>query len=340
MVIQALKWENGVLKLIDQTKLPLKTEYLYLMDYQDVADAIKKLKVRGAPAIGIAAAYGVCLGANQIRETNQKKFADQLMNVIDELAATRPTAVNLFWALDRMKTILSKNLHLSIEELRMLLQQEADNIAREDEQMCQKIGEHGAALLRDGDVVITHCNTGALATGGIGTALGIIYTAANQGKKIKVFADETRPLLQGARLTTFELMHAGIDVTLICDDMAAFVMKRKQVDAVLVGADRIARNGDTANKIGTYNLAIAAKYHQVPFYVVAPSSTIDMSLKNGGEIPIEERNPAEVTHGFGKQTAPDGVAVYNPAFDVTPADLISAIVTEKGIFRYPYDFRF
>ncbi len=338
MIIQAQRWKDGALELLDQTRLPLKTEYLRITNYRDVAQAIRKLKVRGAPAIGIAAAYGVCLGANEIAENDMAVFSEKMKIVIRELAETRPTAVNLFWALERMDNVLKENTSKSIEEIKKALLKEAHAIAAEDAEMCRKIGENGAALLKDGDVVLTHCNTGALATGGIGTALGIIYTASQQGKKISVFADETRPLLQGARLTAFELQQAKIEVTLICDDMAAFVMQRKKINAVLVGADRIARNGDTANKIGTYNLAVLAHYHNVPFYVVAPSSTVDTSIASGKEIPIEERNPEEVTHGFGVQTAPSGISVYNPAFDVTPCKLISGIITENGVYRFPYQF--
>ncbi|NOZ60631.1 MAG: S-methyl-5-thioribose-1-phosphate isomerase [Calditrichaeota bacterium] len=338
MVIQAQRWRNGALELLDQTQLPLKEEFLKMTDYREVADAIRNLKVRGAPAIGIAAAYGVCLAALEAIGEQKNDFFVRVEKASRILTATRPTAVNLFWALERMRNVLKQAANKPVAEICAILLQEAHAIAREDEEMCRQIGENGAALLKDGDVVLTHCNTGALATGGIGTALGVIYTAVQQGKKIHVFADETRPLLQGARLTAFELQQAKIDVTLICDNMAAFVMKRRKVNAIVVGADRIARNGDTANKIGTYNLAILAQFHRVPFYVVAPTSTIDLNIASGVEIPIEERNPEEVTYGFGRQTAPTGVAVYNPAFDITPAELIDGIITEKAVHRYPFQF--
>jgi len=333
-----IKWEKDKAIIIDQTKLPLEEKYLEITTYQDMAKAIKQLKVRGAPAIGIAGAFGVCLAANQISASDSAGFNNRLFKIIDELAATRPTAVNLFWALDRMRKILTESPGQSPQTIKQKLLAEAITILDEDRETCRVMGEHGASLLKDGDTVLTHCNAGALATGGIGTALGVIFTAANQGKKIRVFADETRPLLQGARLTTWELMKAGIDVTLICDNMAAWVMQQGWIDCVMVGADRIAANGDAANKIGTYNLAVLAKHHQIPFYVIAPTSTFDVSLKSGAEIPIEQRAREEVIRGFGKQTAPATVSVYNPAFDVTPNDLIRAIVSEKGVFTPPFLF--
>lgn len=333
MDFQTIVWKDDKVVIIDQTALPLEEKYLEITDYRDLADAIKQLKIRGAPAIGIAGAFGVCLGAHQIKEKNYDAFKRKVEIIMNELAATRPTAVNLFWALNRMRAIVDQNQEVEIEEIKTKLIHEALQILKEDQITCQQMGEHGASLLKDGDTVLTHCNAGALATGGIGTALGVIFTAVKQGKKIKVYADETRPLLQGARLTTWELMKAGIDVTLICDNMAAWVMQQGLIDCVMVGADRIAANGDAANKIGTYNLAVLANYHQIPFYVVAPTSTFDMDLKSGKEIPIEQRASREVIEGFGKQTAPNGVSVFNPAFDVTPNELITAIVSEKGIYN-------
>ncbi len=337
-MIKTIEWKNNQIVLIDQTRLPEEEVYLKISDYQALCDAIKQLKVRGAPAIGIAGAFGVCLGANQSDTDSYHQFKNSLLQVIDELAATRPTAVNLFWALDRMRKILETS-PTNTQDLKKKLLEEAFRILDEDKFICRKIGENGARLIRDGDTILTHCNAGALATADFGTALGVIYTAKEQGKNIKVFADETRPLLQGARLTTWELQKAGIDVTLICDNMAAFVMQKGWVDCILVGADRIAANGDTANKIGTYNLAVLAKYHHIPFYVAAPRSTIDMNLKSGSEIPIEERAPEEVSCGFGKQTAPAGVNIYNPAFDVTPYELINGIVTERRIIYPPFELK-
>lgn len=336
MDIKSIIWNDTKIVIIDQTKLPLEEIYLAISDYRELATAIKQLKIRGAPAIGIAAAFGVVLGANETKTEVYVEFRQRLNIIIDELAATRPTAVNLFWALDRMRKIVNSSGGLQIQQIKQMLLEEAIHILEEDQQTCQLIGKHGATLLKDGDAVLTHCNAGALATAGIGTALGVIFTAVKQGKKIKVYADETRPLLQGARLTAWELMKAGIDVTLICDNMAAWIMQQGWINCVMVGADRIAANGDAANKIGTYNLAVLAHYHQIPFYVVAPTSTFDMSIKSGKKILIEQRLSKEVTEGFGKRTAPDGVLVYNPAFDVTPGELICAIVSEKGIFYPPF----
>jgi len=321
MPIETIKWEDDKLKILDQSKLPDKLIYLECSTPECVAEAIKSLRVRGAPAIGIAAAYGVVLGVDRIEET------------IKLLARTRPTAVNLFWALQRMERCAK---HYQGVELKKALLKEAILIHEDDKKKCRQIGEWGASLIKDGDIILTHCNAGALATGGMGTALSPIYIAKEQGKKIKVFADETRPLLQGARLTTWELKQAGIEVTLICDNMAAVVMKEGKIDLVIVGADRIVKNGDVANKIGTYGLAVLAKAHHIPFYVAAPSSTFDFSLDDGGQIPIEERAADEVTQGFGKRTAPEGINVYSPAFDVTPNELITAIITENGIAYQPF----
>jgi len=299
-----------------------------------VVEAIKSLRVRGAPAIGIAAAYGVCLGLQTVAESGEAAFFQRLDAVVDRLAGSRPTAVNLFWALARMKRAAAgRRGRLRPAEILAELLAEAQAIHEEDRRMCRAIGRFGAELLRDGQGVLTHCNAGGLATADYGTALGVIFAAVESGKRISVYADETRPLLQGARLTAWELQQRGIEVTLICDSMAAQVMREGRVQAVVVGADRIAANGDTANKIGTYGVAVLAAAHKIPFYVAAPTSTFDLSLSSGAEIPIEQRDPREVTHGFGRQTAPDGIDVYNPAFDVTPAELMAAIVCERGVIR-------
>lgn len=320
---------DGCVRLIDQTRLPGELVYLDCRDVETVWEAIRSLRVRGAPAIGIAAAMGVVVGARTHLKEDSEAFAGRLADVIAYLRTSRPTAVNLFWALDRVagcvRIDVSPNENLS----RLLL--EAKAIRDEDAAMCRAMGRIGATLIADGDGILTHCNAGGLATAEYGTALAVMFTAAEEGKRIHVYADETRPLLQGARLTAWELLQRGVPTTLICDNMAGQVMREGKIQKVFVGADRIAANGDAANKIGTYSVAVLAKYHKIPFYVVAPSSTFDLSLKTGAGIPIEERDPREITHGFGKQTAPAGVAAYNPAFDVTPADLIAGIVTEKGI---------
>ena len=336
MEVRTIEWKDGKVIIIDQTKLPLEEVYLEISDYRKLAEAIKLLKIRGAPAIGIAGAFGVCLGAIEIEIENLSEFRLRMTLIINELAATRPTAINLFWALDRMTKIVESDVTRKPAEIKLKLIDEAIHILEEDRETCRLMGEHGAALLKDGDTVLTHCNAGALATGGIGTALGVIFTAVKHGKKIKVYADETRPLLQGARLTTWEMMKEEIDVTLICDNMAAWVMQQGWIDCVMVGADRIAANGDAANKIGTYNLAVLANFHQIPFYVIAPQSTFDLNLKSGKEIPIEQRAREEVVEGFGKRTAPYDVSVYNPAFDVTPNELITAIISEKGALYPPF----
>ena len=331
MKFKTLAWGDGKLRILDQTRLPLQVEYLDCKNLEQVAKAIKDLNIRGAPAIGIAAAFGVVLGMQNRDYKNWEEYQNRLNQVISILGSTRPTAVNLFWALDRMRKVAEISKEKNFEELNQLLLKEAILIHQEDKLMCQRIGEHGASLLEDGDTVITHCNAGALATGGIGTALGIIYTAQAQGKRIKVFADETRPVLQGARLTVWELQQEGVDVTLICDNTAAFLMKTKRIDCVIVGGDRIAQNGDVANKIGTYSLAVLAKAHNLPFYVAAPSSSFDLAIENGEKIKIEKRSSDEVTNWFGKRIAPLGTSVWSPAFDVTPAELITAYITEEGI---------
>jgi methylthioribose-1-phosphate isomerase len=323
----------GHIRLIDQTLLPGKLHYIETSDIKKIWHAIKILQVRGAPAIGIAAAMGIAAAAQQ---NNSNSVSDIISN-IDEagkyLATSRPTAVNLFWAIDRMLKFARNGKWNSPTELKINLIKEAMLIRDEDATMCRSIGEHGAVLLKKDDTVLTHCNAGSLATAEFGTALAPIYVAQEQNKNIKVYADETRPLLQGSRLTAWELMQAGIDVTLICDNMAAQVMKEGRIDAVMVGADRIAANGDAANKIGTYGVALLAKAHSIPFYVMAPSSTIDMSTPTGNDIPIEERASEEITHGFGKATAPINIKTYSPAFDVTPHELITAIITEKGLWK-------
>jgi len=328
---------DDAVRLIDQTRLPLELAYRDCRDVESVAEAIEMLRVRGAPAIGIAAAYGTALAARLAVDGPPSRFRASVRGAMERLATTRPTAVNLFWALDRMRRVLEVSAENSPATAADVLLAEADRIFEEDRTMCRRIGRHGAALLRDGDVVLTHCNAGGLATSDYGTALAVIYAAQEEGKRIRVFADETRPLLQGSRLTAWELMESGIDVTVICDNMAATVMRRGMVGCVIVGADRIARNGDVANKIGTYGLAVLAKEHGLPFYVAAPSSTLDLSLASGEEIPIEERTPEEVTEGFGRRTAPMEVRVFNPAFDVTPAAMVSAIISEEGIARPPFE---
>ncbi len=323
---------TGFLRLIDQTLLPTKVEFRDCRTVEEVWEAIRSLRVRGAPAIGVAAAFGVIVGVQGV--TSKNDYAHRLQEVTSYLRTSRPTAVNLFWALDRMDrvgTTLGADM-TPLQRTERLLR-EAWEIQEQDRQMCKDIGRAGAPLVPDGGGVLTHCNTGGLATAEYGTALSVLFTAAEQGKRFMVFADETRPLLQGARLTAWELQQHGLPVTLICDNMAAQVMKEGRVQMVVVGADRIAANGDSANKIGTYGVAVLAKAHGIPFYVAAPSSTFDLTLPTGDGIPIELRDPREVTHGFGKQTAPDGVAVYNPAFDVTPQALIAGIITEKGVIR-------
>lgn len=328
---------DGRLFLLDQTKLPGGVEWLELSTAPQVREAIRELRVRGAPAIGIAAAFGYALEANACAAASTEELRAALVPVRASLGSARPTAVNLTWALDRMERTLAGALGLSVAAAKERLLREAMAIQEEDEVACRLMGEHALSLLEDGMGVLTHCNTGGLATSRYGTALAACYVARERGWRLRVFVDETRPVLQGARLTAWELMRAGIDVTLICDSMAATVMAQGKVQAVLVGADRIARNGDTANKIGTLGLAVLARHFGVPFYVVAPTSTVDLQMENGRTIPIEERRPEEVTEAFGVRTAPAGVPVYNPAFDVTPADLITAIVTERGILRFPYE---
>ena len=336
MPVETITWQNGRMRIVDQTLLPAEFKYIVCDTIEEVWEAIRTLRVRGAPAIGIAGALGILVGVRGRSYRSTEELESRVHEVADYLATSRPTAVNLFWALDRMKATVAANRNKSPQKVLQLLEAEALSILNEDKETCRAIGRYGAELVKDGDGILTHCNAGGLATADYGTALAVVFTAHDQGKRIHVYADETRPLLQGARLTTWELMHAGIDVTLICDNMAAVVMRECKVQLVIVGADRIARNGDTANKIGTYGIAILARAHNVPFYVAAPLSTFDFSVPSGDTIPIEQRPPEEVTEGFGKRTAPEGVRVYSPAFDVTPAELVTAFITEKGIIRPPY----
>ena len=330
--------ETGFVRILDQTLLPTRIKYRDCRQMKHIWEAIRNLRVRGAPAIGIAAAMGLTLagGGRGFKPANRSRddYLEYLAKAADYLRTSRPTAVNLSWALDRMLRHARETPEpFSVQGARRWLLDEALAIENEDRDMCRAIGRVGADLIQPGQGILTHCNAGGLATADYGTALAVLFTASEQGKKIQVFADETRPLLQGARLTAWELQQRGIDVTLICDSMAAQVMKEGRVQVVIVGADRIAANGDTANKIGTYGVALLARAHGIPFYVAAPSSTFDLSIPNGAAIPIEQRDPREITHGFGRQTAPDGIHVYNPAFDVTPADLIAAIITEKGLIQ-------
>jgi methylthioribose-1-phosphate isomerase len=322
--------------MIYQTLLPSRLVFIKTADINQIWQAIKTLQVRGAPAIGIAAAMGIAAAIQNSKARSGAQLVKEVCKAADYLATSRPTAVNLFWALNRIKKLAKANTQLPPIELKELIVSDAVAIRNEDAAMCRAIGQHALKLLKDGHTVLTHCNAGSLATAEYGTALAPIYTALEHGIKIKVYVDETRPLLQGARLTAWELKQAGIDVTLICDNMAAHVIKQQHVNAVLVGADRIAANGDTANKVGTYGVALLARAHKVPFYVLAPSSTFDLSIKNGSGIPIEERPAKEVTEGLGKCIAPKGIKVYSPAFDVTPAKLITAIVCEKGIAKPPF----
>jgi methylthioribose-1-phosphate isomerase len=334
--VKTMRWvgdADGYLELLDQTLLPGKVQVMACHDVPAVWEAIQQLRVRGAPAIGVTAAYGLCLGLQQEGLSSPAALRGQLQQDADQLATSRPTAVNLFWALDRMRRVAADCQHEDPLRWREQLLAEARAIEQQDEQMCRAIGRHGASLLEDGQGVLTHCNAGGLATAGYGTALSLFFTAQDEGKSLQVYVGETRPLLQGARLTAWELTRRGIATTLICDSMAAQVMQEGKVQTVVTGADRIAANGDTANKIGTYSLAVLAGAHGIPFYVAAPTNTFDLALAEGGQIPIEQREAAEITHGFGHQTAPDDVQVYNPAFDVTPARLIRAIITERGIIE-------
>jgi methylthioribose-1-phosphate isomerase len=337
-MISTLAWTPEGVRFIDQTRLPLEESYVLATTYEQVADVIVTMVVRGAPAIGVSAAYGVALGALRTKAVTAQEFAPEFERICARLAGTRPTAVNLFWAIDRMKRLFASLLAAgaTLAQIQEKLLAEAHAMYEEDIAACKAMGAFGGALLPDEGGVLTHCNAGALATCGYGTALGVIRSAIEQGKRIHVYADETRPFLQGARLTAWELMADHIPTTVICDNMAASLMRAGKIHAVVVGADRIAVNGDVANKIGTYNVAILAKEHGLPFYVAAPWSTIDLATATGDSIPIEERPAVEVTHHGGKQLTPNGVGIRNPAFDVTPARYITAIITERGVLRAPF----
>jgi methylthioribose-1-phosphate isomerase len=330
--VETIEWTAAGVVMIDQTRLPRETAYVTCKTYVEVADAIRNMIIRGAPAIGVAAAMGVALGV-----LGSGNIDADMPIICETLAQTRPTAVNLFWAIDRMKRCYGSVKHLSTAEIRARLVSEAQNVREEDIAINRAIGRHGAPLVPDGKTVLTHCNAGALATAGFGTALGVIRAAVEMGKKVDVFADETRPFLQGARLTAWELQRDGIETTLITDNMAGHFLKSGRIGCVVVGADRIAANGDVANKIGTYSVAVLAKENQIPFYVAAPISTLDLTLDSGEQIPIEERAAGEVTHVHGVPVAPEGMRVANPAFDVTPHRYVSAIITERGIARAPFD---
>jgi methylthioribose-1-phosphate isomerase len=337
-MLPTIEWKDEAVVMIDQRKLPASEVYVTCKTANEVAKAIKTMVIRGAPAIGVAAAMGIALGMSRSRATGTKQFTTEFQKTCELMAATRPTAVNLFWAIERMKKTFADAAHggCSVHEIKQRLETEARKIHDEDVESCRRLGAHGAALVPESARILTHCNAGALATAGYGTALGVIRAAAEQGKKVLVLADETRPFLQGARLTAWELLKDGIDTTVITDNMAGAFMQLGNVDLVVVGADRIAANGDVANKIGTYSVAVLAKEHGLPFYVAAPISTVDLATPDGSGIPIEERNEREVTHVGATQLTPKGAHVRNPAFDVTPAKYVSAIITERGIARPPF----
>lgn len=335
--IRHIEWKDGVLNVLNQIKLPAVTEYNAKKTVEDVFYAIKDMELRGAPLIGIAAGYGMYIGVKDLDEMSHEDFMAIVRKNGEFLAKSRPTAVNLFWAIDRMVEKADSLKGKSIEEKKKALEEEANRIHQEDAEINRAIGENLLTLLKDGMTILTHCNAGILATGQYGTATSPMYLAKERGCNLKVYADETRPYLQGARLTSYELHKAGIDVTLICDNMAGMVMSQGKIDAVITGTDRVAANGDVANKIGTMSVAILAKHFGIPVYIAAPSSTIDMKTPTGKDIPIEERDPCEVTYWYGKQIAPEDVKVYNPAFDVTPHELITAIVTDKGVVEPPFE---
>jgi methylthioribose-1-phosphate isomerase len=337
MKIITLEWKNNKVKLIDQTKLPHKLEYLYIDKAKDLWKAIKFLKVRGAPALGAAGALGVYLGVKDLKTKSSVLFEKELDKSSHYIAGSRPTARNLFWGIERVLGVARKNKDKSPAVIKKLILEEARKVIASDMASCRKIGQYGSSLIKNNDTILTICNAGILATIDYGTALGVLYRAEEKGKRIKVFACETRPLLQGSRLTAWELKNKGIDVTVICDNMAATLMRDNKINKVIAGADRIASNGDTANKIGTYSLAVLSNYHKIPFYIAAPASTFDLRARSGRDIIVEERGSNEVTELLFKKTvAPKGVKVFNPAFDVTPHNLISAIITDKGVVRKPY----
>jgi len=337
MDIRSIVWVNNRIRIIDQTKLPVRLEYLYINDVKLLWQAIKELKVRGAPALGVAAGLGCFLGLRHSRAGDYRRFRKDLEAVIKYIGSSRPTARNLFWGLERIREAVLRNKKASVSYLKQLILNEAKALIEEDRTACRRIGSFGASLIKDNSRVLTICNAGILATIDYGTALGVMYRAKEEGRRFEVYACETRPLLQGARLTTWELKKKGIDVTLICDSMAATLMRMKKVDLVITGADRITANGDAANKIGTYNLAVLCQHHRIPFYIAAPASTFDLSLKDGSSIPIEQRQAQEITSLFFKAPiAAKNVKVFNPAFDVTPNRLIAAIVTDRGVIRPPY----
>jgi methylthioribose-1-phosphate isomerase len=336
-MIQTLEWTDSGVRFIDQTKLPMEETYVVCKTHEQVADVIRNMVVRGAPAIGVAAAMGIALGVKNSKASTVGELKPEFDQICELIGKTRPTAVNLFWAIARMREKFESLRIRPLPQIKQSLIEESRRMHAEDIAANQAMGRHGAALMPASGGVLTHCNAGALATCGYGTALGVIRAAVEQGKKIHVYADETRPFLQGSRLTAWELMKDGIPTTVISDNMAGAMMKQGKIAAIIVGADRIAANGDVANKIGTYTVAILAKEHGIPFYVAAPISTVDLACPDGSQIPIEQRNPKEVTHIAGKQMVPTGVQVENPAFDVTPSKYIAAIVTEKGIARAPYE---
>jgi len=336
-VIQTLEWTDQGVRFIDQTKLPTEEIYVVCTTYQQVADVIRNMVVRGAPAIGVAAGMGIALGVKNSKAENVRDLKTDIDQICKVMGETRPTAVNLFWAIRRMQDKFESLRVRPLAQIKQALVEEAQRMHAEDIAANQVMGRHGAALMPSSGGVLTHCNAGALATAGYGTALGVIRAAVEQGKKIHVYADETRPFLQGSRLTAWELMKDGIPTTVISDNMAGAMMKQGKIAAIVVGADRIAANGDVANKIGTYTVAVLAKEHGIPFYVAAPISTVDLETPDGSGIPIEQRNGKEVTHIAGKQMVPDGVGVENPAFDVTPAEYVAAIITERGVAKAPYE---
>jgi len=334
-VIPTIAWEGNHIRLVDQRRLPLETQWVVCRDLEDVIEAIKDMAIRGAPAIGVAAAMGLALGAQSIETQEYKTFRETFLQMARDMELARPTAVNIRWAVERMKEIMDEMRGRGVDEIKEALRRESQDILERDIEINRRIGEHGLPLIPDTATILTHCNAGSLATGGYGTALGVIRAAHEAGKDIHVVVDETRPLLQGMRLTAFELMEEGIPTTVIVDSAAGYLMRRGEVDLVIIGADRIAVNGDTANKVGSYQLAVLAKENRIPFYVAAPISTFDLTLQEGDQIPIEERDPKEILTFAGQELGPEGLHAFNPAFDITPAAYISAIITEQGILRPP-----